>query len=105
MGFFKKLFGGETAPQDAAMPKPDSNAAEEQFFGATMEKSAADKAALDKWNEARDAEAEAKAAKERDMKTAAEARAQAIAEDGVLVDEGEEEVIVGEDPEEKAANG
>lgn len=74
-----------------------------------MEKSAADKAALDKWNEAQDAEAEAKAAKAHDMAAAAEARKQAIAdanpEEGVLVDEGEGEVIVGEDPEEKAANG
>lgn len=109
MGFFSKLFGGgeapAPAPQEAAKSMPDTGAEEEQFFGATMEKSLEDKAALDKWNEEQDTAREAKAALERDMKAAAEVRTQAVAAEGVLVDENEGEVIVGEDPDEEAVNG
>lgn len=99
MGFFDKLFGGgekpAPAPQEAA--KSNTDAAEEQFFGATLEKNAADKAALDKWNAEQAVASDAKASTERDMAAAAEARRAAIEEEAsqIVVDDADDEVVNG----------
>ena len=107
MNFFTKMFGGEKpapAPTETPTPKEKlgDTSAEQQFFGEKTNETEA-------WEAQRAAETAEREQKEKDMVAAATARREAIAEDAVLVDEGEGETIVRGDEEEfegdKAANG